>query len=198
MVRSITKSKSTDFNSNLDPGYLQEQILANVNITTAIASIMLENDDVYIKFVSDLSANEITELNNIVSNYVPFVPPPEKGTNVFSCPMQNNFSMRAGSWTKFMSFIYQGSKIVDSLATCKVYAWKDSSVTTYQFRLQDITNNKTLFISELCTNETPAIIDGGSVANVPIDYAVLEFQLQVIGGSGKNREGYVGCVTVTA
>jgi len=73
-MATYTYSLSSDFPNGLNPAQLQQIITDDTNITVPIDSIDTSGDSVFINFTASLSPSEVTELNNIVANYV-FIPP---------------------------------------------------------------------------------------------------------------------------
>lgn len=70
MSFTYSYSKSSDFGGNFNPEQFQNEITGNVNIITNIDYISVYGDNISIIFVSELNNSELTELNNLVSNYI--------------------------------------------------------------------------------------------------------------------------------
>jgi len=64
-------SKSADFPNGLAEGQLHAEIEADEDIVTTLVGVFTDGDVVTIQFVSPLSPEEETALNNVVANHVP-------------------------------------------------------------------------------------------------------------------------------
>lgn len=95
MAVTYTYSIQHDFNGILYLDQLQDDILANSNITITLTSIYSIGDAVYIIFASDLGS-ELTYLNTIISSYVPKIIPTlsgpyiDPGTNLINYQIGSN------------------------------------------------------------------------------------------------------------
>lgn len=70
-----TRSLSSDFGGNWNQGQLHQEILSEASISTNLIGINYEEgaDDINILFDSNLSAAEITALNNLISAHTPTI-----------------------------------------------------------------------------------------------------------------------------
>ncbi len=95
---------------------------------------------------------------------------------------QNN----ASSSTEYVAlgrFIYPGSTAWQ-LSGVKVLTRMDFGITSYDVKLQDITNNNTIAVVTGLTFTADGITDMGTLSNVPSTQATLEVQLKCTGGNG--------------
>jgi hypothetical protein len=70
MTTVYTKSYSTDFNSSLNFSEFHIQISENVGITPNIIGLNRNDDIINIIFDAELSEDELTILNNLISSYI--------------------------------------------------------------------------------------------------------------------------------
>jgi hypothetical protein len=81
------------------------------------------------------------------------------------------------------SFIFRGSSVWGSPSAIKAIARVDSGATG-RIRIQDVTNGLTIATSATISNTADAIVDLGTIANVPVDQAVWEIQMIRDTGTG--------------
>lgn len=74
MVFIVDKIIGDDFLNGLIAGQLHGEISDDISITTVIISIGVDDNDVFLKFVSEPNANEMTILDTIISTHVPIIP----------------------------------------------------------------------------------------------------------------------------
>lgn len=74
-MTTYTYSLSSDFPGNITPHLLREEILGNPGITTVFNYIQVDNDDVKIVFLLNLSGAEEAVLDTIVDSHIPTTSP---------------------------------------------------------------------------------------------------------------------------
>ncbi len=84
-------------------------------------------------------------------------------------------------------FTYPGSNFARCPCILNVVARMDNGITSYDLRLQDITNNLTIASVTGNTNETDGIISTSSFMNVPATQAIWELQARRVGGGASNE-----------
>lgn len=98
------------------------------------------------------------------------------------------------SYARLASFTFPGSDNVD-LSFIKVISYMDTSITSYDLRIYDATNNA--IISEANFNNIiEQVNDMGILSNLPVSEAIWEVLSKRNGGSGNNKNVYVKEVTM--
>jgi len=88
----------------------------------------------------------------------------------------------ATTWTKHGSIIFPGTTKMGTPTKIYGNAYKESNPTSYNLRIQDITNGQTIASVTGLTNTTEAIQDLGALSNLPTGQARWELQVQRVGG----------------
>ena len=184
----VTKSRSGDFASGLNTGQLHKEIENDTGIVANILSISTNSDVINIKFETEPDANDLTNLETRILAHVP--KPIYKITKVVS-EARSSHSTQETSWLTLETFLFAGTNHVDSIIDSLFSSRKDASVTNYRLRLQDVTNSATIAMSDQLTNDTDAFYTLGEITNLPEEAAMFEWQIEVVGGSGKNKSAYV-------
>ena len=89
------------------------------------------------------------------------------------------------SYTTLSVFIFPGSTSFD-ISAAKVVSRMDSGPTSYDIRIQDITNALTVATANF-TNLLDEINDMGTLSNLPVAESIFEIQIKRNGGSGGNQ-----------
>jgi hypothetical protein len=86
-------------------------------------------------------------------------------------------SSTAVAYTTVSRFIFRGTNIHGTPTNAKVIAWISTAGKTGIIRLYDITNGTAIATSATFANTTQAIIDLGTLGNLPTGDAIFEFQV---------------------
>lgn len=81
--------------------------------------------------------------------------------------------------------IFPGTTAYGTPTAAKIIGFVDPS-TTGQVRLYDVTNKQIIAESATFVNETKAILDFGTLSNLPAGEAIFEIQVVRVSGSGSN------------
>lgn len=188
MTSTYNYSLTSDFNRDLKTSQLHKEIENDTGITPNLIGIRLGNDNVGIEFDSALSAGEQTTLNGLVSAHTSDNSAPR--TNFYDCyPKRDNIT--STTYEKMGSFKYGGSDQIGIINYIDVISHKDSSLTSYDIRIYDQTNNLVITERTGLTNTEEVVNDLGTISNIPTAEAVLEIQAKRTGGSGKNKNVYI-------
>jgi len=168
-----TKSLSADFSGNLNVDKLFNEIYNSESIAPTCISVQNIGDDVKITFSESLSTGEQSELENIITNHDYT---PEKITN-FKETIQCGFAKNIPtSYYVVCRYLYDGS-VNNNLNYVKIFSNKDSSVTSYDVRIVDFTNNMVL-AEQTFNNSSYQLNDLGNILNVPNTSSVIEVQIK--------------------
>ena len=88
----------------------------------------------------------------------------------------NDSANTASFTTMGMAFIYDGTNNMEAIVAAKVIASKAAPGTDYDLRLQDVTNGQTIATVIDQTNTVDAIVDLGTISNLPTGPAMFEWQ----------------------
>ena len=102
-------------------------------------------------------------------------------------------SAKTASYETLVPFIFGGTTRYGSSPT-KIYllAWCDSGMT-FDLKVQDVTNAQTIGEVTGLSNTAAAIVDLGTLSNLPAGQAIFELQFK---GSVSNKVGYVSALSV--
>lgn len=78
--------------------------------------------------------------------------------------------------------IYRGSNNIGIINKIKALAWVKDGAKPGDIKIYDVTNGNTIVEFTGIANELPAIIDLGTLSNMPVDEAVFEVHLRNIPG----------------
>lgn len=178
MATTYTYSLASDFGGSIGQRQFHEEIVAEVSITPTLEGVTITDDVIDVIFESSLSTGEETTLDNLVSAHV-------KNTDIIAI---NHFSLipfireiSSSSYQEIASYIYPGTN-VDMIGYIKILSKIDSSGTSYDVRIRDITNEVTICETNF-TNNTLSINDMGTLSNLPSQEAKIEFQVLRNGGN---------------
>lgn len=138
MSSIYTFSLSDDFGSSFVPSQFHNEI-ENSNITTELIGININGDVIEVKFVSDLSASEETELNNLVSNHVS-----ASDTKEFIRSYTYEATARtSGNYTNVGFIRFEGTMALGT--GIKIFAMSYmGSGTSYDIRILNANNSKVI------------------------------------------------------
>jgi hypothetical protein len=189
MSTTYTKSVATDFSGNINHGQLHTDIDNDSVITKQLKSISVIGDVVSIIFIEALTTPESTQLDNLCSGHVPveeeIIP-----SEIFSINPKKD-SYKSKNWEKLGTIHYRGEKIDGSIKKAVVSGYMDSGTTSYDIRIYDKTNAKTLG-SVTGTSTTEETLEITSMVNMPQEPAKI--QIQGKQNSGKNKKYYIDTV----
>lgn len=98
-------------------------------------------------------------------------------------------STNTTSYSVIMSLTVPG-ELMNNIQNIKVLSKKDGSVTSYDVRIYDVTNNLVIAENNF-TNSNYSINNIGTLNNLPTNEAVLEIQAKRNGGNGNKKNVYV-------
>jgi hypothetical protein len=96
---------------------------------------------------------------------------------IFGTTSQLYRSSTSTSYTSVARFIYRGSNIFGPPSYIKAVCWSSMSSKTANVRLFDITNGLVIATSDTFNNTTATVIDLNVISNIPVNEAILEFQI---------------------
>lgn len=95
----------------------------------------------------------------------------------------------AATYTATCRFIYFGSSST-SIVKIEAVAYKDPTATTFDIKVINLTNSLTIAEVLAQTASTSAIIDLGTIANIPTTKTMLEVQVRR-NGTGTTLKAYI-------
>lgn len=117
----------------------------------------------------------------------------KKNQKIAKLPVTKNSSTSNTTYTTIYKFQFPGTND-STITSIKFISYMDNTVTSYDIRLYDFTND-TVLGSGNYTNEVSAINTISSISNLPTSEAVFEIQFKRNGGSG-NKNVFVDDVTI--
>lgn len=108
------------------------------------------------------------------------------GDTRYICAGGTPLTHKPSSYTVVYRFSYPGSTAAGTIQTVTAIAYQ-LGTSTYSIRVQDITNGTTIAEATGQTNNTPAIIDLGTISNVPTGAAVFELQQNKTAGHPSDK-----------
>lgn len=179
---TYTKSLSSDFGGNINLENLHNEISIDSLITTVLIGINLTEDIVEIVFDESLSSEEILELDNVISthNSVQRADPSE-----IKVIYPKIDYLTTSSYKLVSRFVYDGS-IYKGIDSIKILSYKDPSITSYDIKIYNDTNEQTIGTINL-TNNTEQINDITTLTNIPTGFAIIEIWGKKNGGSTDKR-----------
>lgn len=153
------KSLSEDFNGNILPSQLHEEIIGNTTITTAFQGITSYLDDISIVFESALSNVEVNALNGIISNHIPDLAPQRvMAYRIFP----ETRKVKSDAWQSIVSFQFPGTKYNGDVHYIDVVSNAEIAGMTYQVQISQRSTNMVLatdtFENVLLDTNTIAIL----------------------------------------
>lgn len=181
MPTSYTYSLETDFSGSINKGQLHKEIEDNGTITTQLYGVDVLGDVVTIKFVSSLSKGESTELDTVKGSHTP---DNSKLRQQFYNIVPSEIQTSNTTYTSLTTFIYSGSDSIGTIDYIDILGYMDSSNTSYDVKIVNISNNTIIAEKTGLKNDTIQKIDMGTISNVPTSEAIFELQLK----SNKNKK----------
>ena len=153
-------------------------------------SILHYGDDLDIIFDSTLSSGDQTTLNDIIDNHdESSIVRREKffSVNPWIYRTKNN------KYTSLASFSYGGSFHVGPINYIDIVARRTNSSITYDLRVVDTLNSNVLCEQTELDNNEFAVIDMGTISNMPNDPTILDVQVK---RSGSNKFVYLSQIVI--
>ncbi len=91
------------------------------------------------------------------------------------------YSTKSTSYIKLATYRYTGA---NNLYQIKLDCFKDTGITSYSIRVQNLTTSTTVAEVTGLTNTTAALNDLGTLSNLSTTSALLEFQVKASNSSG--------------
>jgi len=101
----------------------------------------------------------------------------------------------SGTYVSMAKFIYAGSSILGVPTTIKVNAWNDGG-TSISIQIFDVTNGlQVAEVTGVVTSAIDNIQDLGVLANIPLNAALFEVRLLLVGG-GMGDQAKISSLTI--
>ena len=182
MTTTYNKSVTTDFSGstpNLDK--FHSEIVGGIS---GLQGITMTGDSVDIIFDAALSEGEQTTLNNLIAAHDNII---VKNKINFYTIYPKNSSVKALSYITSAVFKYGGSDNIGIIDYIEILAYKDSNITSYSARIYSKTSGLVIAEKTGITNDTDAIVDLGTISNIPVQQEIFELQIKKTGGNGNNN-----------
>jgi hypothetical protein len=154
------------FSNGLDVSKLYDTIKQNNIITTNLENIRATNITVHIEFDSNLSENELNELQNIISNHI--VNPIIIVKNIIN-PSIFQEKINASSYLICSSFIYDGTIFSNILKINILINIFGNGI--YDIKIYDRTNKTCLQEIKNLTNEVCNLVN---LTNIPNNDSIID------------------------
>jgi len=174
--RIVTTTKTpSSLNDNLN-GYVPGSICVNTNTYTVFFC--------YDNTTANAVWNDIS-----MQSSQPHVANQTRGLPL-NYRFNDGFETASTTYTVAGYLVYRGTLVDGNIPLILALMYLRNVGTTYQVRVFDTTNNKTIAESGVTTGGsegTPSIVNLGTIGNLPTNQAV--FEIQIRRGSGGNRVG---------
>jgi hypothetical protein len=174
------KSKSTDFSGSIKESQFHQEIIDS-SISTDLKGVHMRNDEIQIEFVSELTTQDQTELNNLISSHTPITV--ILRSNFFTITPKTN--TKSSSYSVVSSFVYPGSKNIGLIDYIEVITKVEKKGTTYNARIVERETGLVIAEKTNLNNEEYEAADLGTISNVPKEESLLELQIKRTGSSKK-------------
>jgi len=178
---SYKYSIANDFGGKLKSEQLQEEINASAIVTT-LSYINTEDDEVDIRFIEEISAQDLVILDNLVSNHLPTV----SKTN-YSSATPTISKIKESTYSICGSFNYDPN-IMGVLNSMDIVSRCDDKIDEYYFRLVNINNDKIIFEAGPYSNQKFENIEINNLSNIPTVSSILELHVKADGSKKKKDE----------
>ena len=168
---SYTYSLSSDFGGNLLTHQLFQDIEANPSITKSLVSIDTYGDVVTIIFSEELTSEEVTALNSVISSYI--------YTDIELCrvesitPKYDTIGLLYSSID--VTFYYDTSRL-SNLCHIKILGFINGG--SFDVRVVDVTHNQ-IIASGSFNNTDIKVLDLGTISNIPTSTSLFEVHVKV-------------------
>jgi hypothetical protein len=105
----------------------------------------------------------------------------------FTQPNGNGFETTSNFWIRSATFLYRGTLLDGVPSSAVALCYTTNASTWYRVRIQDVTNNVTIALSQPVNQGTIAMVNAlnlGSFNNLPANSAIFEVQLLATDASG--------------
>lgn len=181
MSNIVIKSLSKDLNNLSDFSDLHSKISNDPKITVPFDGINTYQDQIQFIFYSNLDNSSLTELNSLISSYIP---PLIVGKLTLSITPKKTTSYNSNNYINISSFQITSSM---ALTNVTVNCYMNPGGANYTLRLFDVYNNKTL-ASIILSNTQSQINDMGKLSFLPTTNTLLELQAIVGNNTVANFE----------
>ncbi len=186
MTTTPVLSLEEDFNGNFQPEYFN-QFTEYVNNSGQINATMeyilsFSEDDIVCQFDGEVTPSEEILLKALASNFV-YVEPIYYNSYDTFVPRQADFNLT--SYQKVASYPYPGTTTAASIQALIVVSNKDSGVTNYTIRLEDVTHSLTICEATF-TNNVETTNTLATISNLPSSKSIFEIQIKKTGGTGSD------------
>ena len=169
---SYTYSLSTDFGGNLLSHQLFQDIEATTSITKSLVSIDTYGDVVTIIFSEELTSEEVTALNSVVSSYT--------YTDIELCKVESITPKYSEIGTMFsdigVTFYYDIGRMSDVCYIKLLGFIKNGG--SFDVRVVDVTHNQ-IIASGSFNNNNIEVLDLGTISNIPTSTSLFEVHVKV-------------------
>ncbi len=179
MTSVFNKTISNDFTSGLSARQFHDEVDAST-IVPVLQAVDIVGNNVTITFDTGLSGPEETELDSLISSHSPS---PDLAIRFTDWAPTQDKSVYFSSYTKINSYHFAGLNELDTVIRIISYVWKDSSVTNFDVRIYDVTNEQVICELTNQTNEDEEDgLDMGTLSNLTGTAALWEMQIKKNGG----------------
>lgn len=130
--------------------------------------------------VESITGGQQSELDGIVANHVPNTSKP-RIQNFVIFPKRN--SIKINKYTLAHAFEYMGSDQVGVIDYIDLMAYMDSNTNSYDVRVINSSTGQVLVEKDNLNNTSLAVIDLGTISNIPSTKTTLELQVKKNGTS---------------
>ena len=175
-----TYSRAADFGDSIVSSQFQSEVNADGGVTPNLTNVERIGDVICLWFDAALSGGEVTTLAGLIAAHT------SDASEVFEktqsvIPVREDFSN--SNYERIGTYIYDGSASGLTIRKILAVAHLDSGVTSYSIRIFDFTNNNTV-AEATGSSVNEAIIDLGTISNVPAGRSIFEIQVKKTGGGG--------------
>lgn len=139
-----------------------------------------------------LNETQLAALNAVVAAHVAIQE--NVNSRTLACIIPRASKYNDTTFVRCGSMIYQGTIKVRPITSFQIVSYMDNAVTSYSFRVFDVTNGKVITTGTF-TNTTEAICSLSSISNLSYKKAYLEFQVMKQGGN-PGKQMYIDSITV--
>lgn len=105
---------------------------------------------------------------------------------MFAGGANSDFNTVSATYVQAGVFRFGGTTTLGTPTKIKAIGWKDAATTSWDVKLNDITNATTIATKTGNTGNTAEIVDMGTLSNLPAAEAMFEVQIKRTGGTGGN------------
>ena len=179
--------------ATLNEEQLRFELLEQPSFTGVdVIDVGRSGDVVRVVLSVELDETQLAALNAVVAAHVAIQE--NVNTRTLCCIVPRASKYTSTSFVRCGSMIYQGTIKVRPITSFQIVSYMDDGVTSYSFRVLDITHGK-IITSGTFNNTTEAMCTLSSISNLSYKKATLEFQVMKTGGNA-GKQMYIDSITV--